>query len=140
MNDNATAATSRVTLLRTLATRLTRVAYPIAARHGMKLFWVDLAIDLWTALDDRVKRLEWELERAGWPGDFEAWLERLAAELTDAAYRITLQYGALGSFLELELGLYHAFCQAVNDIGRETMLCPILVEVGLRGTIRAHPG
>jgi hypothetical protein len=136
MNDNAMAANNRATLMGTLAARLTSAAYPIAARHGMKLFWADLGIDLWTVLDDRVKDLERELARAGWPVDFEAWRERLAAELTDAAYRIALQYGALGSFLELELGLYHAFCQVVKDIGRERILGPIL-EVGLRGIISA---
>jgi hypothetical protein len=136
MNNNAIAANNRARLLGTLAARLTSAAYPIAARHGMKLFWVDLGIDLWTVLDDRIKHLERELARAGWPVDFEAWRERLAAELADAAYRITLQYGALGSFLELELGLYHAFCQVVKDIGRQRLSGPIL-EVGLRGIIPA---
>jgi hypothetical protein len=114
MNDNAMAASNRAMLLGTLAIRLTSAAYPIAARHGMQLFWVDLGIDLWTALDKKVEDLERELAGAGWPADFEAWRDRLAAELTDAAYRIALQYGALGSFLELELGLYHAFCQVVK--------------------------
>ncbi|HEV3446239.1 MAG TPA: hypothetical protein VG099_16470 [Gemmataceae bacterium] len=136
MNDNTMAANNRATLLGTLAAKLTSAAYPIAARHGMKLFWVDLGIDLWTVLDERVKHRERELARAGGLVDFEAWRERLAAELTDAAYRITLQYGALGSFLDLELGLYHAFCQVVKDIGRQRLAGPIL-EVGLRGIIPA---
>jgi hypothetical protein len=111
MNKNAMAA-KRPTLLRALATKLTTASYPIASRHGMKNFWVELAIDLWTALDDRLKHLEADLACAGYAG----WRERLAAELTDTAYRLTLEYGVLGSFLELELDLYHAFCHVVDEI------------------------
>jgi hypothetical protein len=93
MSENAMIAK---VLLGALAARLTTAAYPIAARHGIKNFWVDLAIDLWTTLR-RLRYLEGELARADW----ESWRERLTAELADAAYRVTLEYGAMGSFIEL---------------------------------------
>jgi hypothetical protein len=129
MNDKAM-TDKWPTLLGALAAKLTSVAYPIAARHGIQCFWADLGIDLWTALNDRLKHLERESARGGW----EAWRERLAAELTETAYRITLRYGALGSFLDLELSLYNAFCQVVDDVRRERIVGPFL-EVGLRGIV-----
>jgi hypothetical protein len=40
-------------------------------------------------------------------------LEGLVAELTDAAYRVTLRHGFKGTFVDVELGLWHALraCQ-----------------------------
>jgi hypothetical protein len=40
-------------------------------------------------------------------------LEGLVAELTEAAYRVTLRHGFKGAFVDVELGLWHALraCQ-----------------------------
>jgi hypothetical protein len=117
MSDNATAVNARPAVLKVLAAILRRVAYVIAVLHGIKTPWTDLRTALYTVLDDRVKHLEIELARLGWPGNCEASRELLSAELTDVAYRVILRHGVRGSFLELELGLYHAFCQVVIAIG-----------------------
>jgi hypothetical protein len=61
----------------------------------------------------------------------------LAAELTETAYRLTLECGALGSFLELELDLYHAFSHVVDEIESEHIVGSVL-EIGLMGIIPAR--
>jgi hypothetical protein len=126
MNNNAIAANNRARLLGTLAARLTSAAYPIAARHGMKLFWVDLGIDLWTVLQHGVTDLGRKLARARRQGEFEIWRQCLLAELTEAAYRATVRYSMQRPSLVLEMDLYYAFCRVLDEIGRETLLCHIL--------------
>jgi hypothetical protein len=142
MNDSETAARDRPMPLRDLATELTIAAHPVAARHGLGALWlwVDLGIDLWTVLQRKVTSLGRTLAGPRWPGEFEVWRQLLLAELTDAAYRTTLRYGAQSSSLELEMDLYQAFCLVLDDIGRETLLCHML-EVGSdRGIMSAQSG
>ena len=136
MNDNENVAHDQPMLLTDLATKLTIAAHPVAARHGMGALWlwVDLGIDVWTVLQRRVTHLGRKLARARWPGEFEVWRQCLLAELTDAAYRTTLRYGAQTSSLELEMDLYQAFSVVLDDIGRETLLCHML-EAGSDGGI-----
>jgi hypothetical protein len=134
MNDNENAARHQPMPLRALATKLTIAAHPVAARHGMETWWIDLGIDLWTVLEHRVTDLGRKLARARWPGEFEVWRQCLLAELTEAAYRTTLKYRTQRSSLELEMDLYQAFCRVLDDVGRETLLCHILA-VGSEGGI-----
>jgi hypothetical protein len=44
-------------------------------------------------------------------------LERLAADVTNAAYAIALRHGAGGLWVDLELGLWKALAQTVRDWG-----------------------
>jgi hypothetical protein len=101
-----------------VAAELTVAAYPVALRQGLAGSWVDLEIDMWMAL---VK----SLRNWGWPppaadrGDHALRREDLVAHLTDAAYRTTLRHGPHGSFLDLELGLQHAFREAIDGIASQ---------------------
>jgi hypothetical protein len=51
--------------------------------------------------------------------DSDARLDKFAAELTEAAYRVALRHGVGGSWLDLELDLWHALTDAVRNKGRE---------------------
>jgi hypothetical protein len=42
-------------------------------------------------------------------------LERLTADLTDAAYTVALRHGAGGSWIDLELGLWKALAGTVQE-------------------------
>lgn len=46
--------------------------------------------------------------------DREAYLENLAAELTDAAYPVALRHGVAGSSIDLELDLWKAIGETVH--------------------------
>ena len=122
MTNLETVAQRPASLPRVVATRLTVAAYPTAVRYWLGHVWSDLGIDVWKALDERLHHFTQECGRAGWPGDFAVRRECLLADLTDAAYRTFLKYGARGSFLELELGLYKVFYGIVHEIGHETLL------------------
>jgi hypothetical protein len=47
-------------------------------------------------------------------------LERLAADVTAAAYAVALRHGAGGSWVDLELGLWEALARTIREWGR----CP----------------
>jgi hypothetical protein len=109
-------------LPKVVATRLTIAAYPTAVRYWLGHVWSDLGIDVWKALNERLHHFTVACGGSGWPGNFAVQRECLLAELTDAAYRTFLRYGARGSFLELELGLYKVFCDIVHEISHEALL------------------
>jgi hypothetical protein len=48
-------------------------------------------------------------------GERDVALENLAAELTDAAYRVALQHGVGAKWLELQLDLWAALRQTIQD-------------------------
>jgi hypothetical protein len=98
------------------AAELTIAAYPIALRHGVDGSWFQLEMDLWIALVRVFEEWQHDTERWGRLGRFKAWREDLLAELTDAAYRTTLNYEVQGSFLDLELSLFGAFRSVIEEI------------------------
>ena len=51
-------------------------------------------------------------------GDWNAFLENLAAELTDAAYFVALQHAVGANWLDLELDLWKAMTKSVKKPGR----------------------
>ena len=56
------------------------------------------------------------------PVDRDGLLEAFAAELTLAAYRVALQAGTQGTWLDLELGLWRALAENVKTWGQENGL------------------
>jgi hypothetical protein len=55
------------------------------------------------------------------PKDRNAFLENLAAELTNAAYPILLRHGVGEKWLELELDLWKALSETVKKLDRESL-------------------
>lgn len=51
--------------------------------------------------------------------DQETLLENFAAELTEAAYLAALRHGVAGSWVDLELDLWHVLADKVRMRGRE---------------------
>jgi hypothetical protein len=87
---------------------LTDVAFEVAARHGLRGSSVDHEVALWHALDD-VVRDQRRAERRG-----RADGTGFVARLTDAAYRVALDHGFMGSFVDVELDLWAAMCRVVR--------------------------
>jgi hypothetical protein len=56
------------------------------------------------------------------PADRDALLDHLAAELTCAAYHVSLRHAAPGTWLELELDLWQALAETVKRVGTENKL------------------
>ena len=54
-----------------------------------------------------------DIERTA--GERERALDRLAADLTDTAYAISLRHAAAGSWIDLELGLWKALAGTVRE-------------------------
>ena len=50
--------------------------------------------------------------------DHDLWLENIAAEFTSAAYPVVLQQGPKAPWFQLELGLWKAFAEAVQEWDR----------------------
>jgi hypothetical protein len=123
--------------LKALATKLTTAARPVALRHGIRAFWADLAIDLWTVLQQRVAYVGRRIVFAQRPSDYDLWEQFLLAELTEAAYSAALRYTKRRSSLELQKDLYHAFGRALDDIGRQALLCHVLTVFAEDGIIPA---
>ena len=61
MNRDLKPSVNRDALLETFAAELTVSAYRVALRTRTQGTWLDLELDLWTALADRVKTWEREL-------------------------------------------------------------------------------
>lgn len=57
MNANKMTSCDWDTLLLAFAAELTNAAYSVALRHGMAGTWLDLELELWKALAERVQ--EW---------------------------------------------------------------------------------
>jgi hypothetical protein len=47
-------------------------------------------------------------------------LERLAADVTDAAYAVALRHGTGGTWVDLELGLWEALARTIWEWGRKS--------------------
>jgi hypothetical protein len=93
MNANPTALTAAKDRL---AGELTELAYPVALRHGVNGFSIDVELEIWRAIEAAVRRMPLPA-----PDD-------VLARATDAAYRVALRRGFRGALLDLELGLWEA--------------------------------
>jgi hypothetical protein len=102
------------TLGENLQAELTDAAFRVAARHGVKGPSVDQEVDLWKALGRVVGNQHQTFESRVVPVDDRRGRETLVAEATDAAYRVALDHGFQGSFLELELDLWENMCLTVH--------------------------
>ena len=87
---------------------LTAVALEVARRSGVQGPSVDLELDIWNELG--VVLCDWRSRPAR--ASF-TWEERLAA-LTDAAYRVMLDYHFTGTFVDLEMGLWRELRQVIR--------------------------
>jgi len=61
---NVNAAAGRPMALDNLAAELTVAAYRVALRHCVQDSWIDLEVELWRAVADRLERWEQQLPRA----------------------------------------------------------------------------
>jgi hypothetical protein len=55
------------------------------------------------------------------PGDWNAFLENLAADLTNAAYPVVLEHGVGDYWLDLELKLWKAMTETVKKLDRGSL-------------------
>ena len=56
MSDNHSATWNRDTLLENFAAEVTSTAYAVALRHGVEDKWLDLELELWSAVKETVKK------------------------------------------------------------------------------------
>ena len=56
MRDNHGAPCTRDPQLENIAAELTGAIYPLVLRHGLRVSWLDLELDLWRALAETVKK------------------------------------------------------------------------------------
>ena len=63
MNGDSKTSVNRDDLLETFAAELTLAAYRVALRTRTQGTWLDLQLDLWRTLADKVKTWESELSR-----------------------------------------------------------------------------
>jgi hypothetical protein len=123
MSDNHGAACNRDTPLENFAAELTRAAYSVALRHGIRCSWIKVELALWRALAETVKNWAREWPPAG-SDEFKVWRNGLLVDLTEEAFHISLQHGIQGFPLEVELGLYRAFRSVIRRLGREALRRP----------------
>src|SRR4051812_26061986 len=90
-----------------LAAHLTEVAYPVALRHGVQGFSVDVELDIWKAIHQALHELS-NLVSARTTPTRRLW-EDVLARSTEAAYQVALRRGFRGTFVDLEVGLWDAF-------------------------------
>lgn len=100
--------------LPSFAADLTDAAYAIVLRHGFSDSWIDLQLELWRAFTATVAKRERSASRSPSAVEFLACREKFLSELTDAAYRTSLQYGLRGSFLDVELDLDLALREVIE--------------------------
>ena len=89
-----------------LQAELTDAALAVISRYKVEGPAAERRRDLWNALGRVVRRRR---EGAGARG----WREELVAEAADAAYRVALDQGFRGSFLDLELDIWKNLCRAL---------------------------
>ena len=98
----AAIADSRQRARESLVADLTEAALRVTARHGVEGSSVDHEIELWNVLGHVALVRTGEASRRRADG--------LVAEMTDAAYRVALDHGIRGSFVDLEMDLWQALC------------------------------
>ncbi len=120
MSETAKAADDWEVFLDEFTARLTTSVYPLALRLGGACSWLDLEIDLWTALADTARRWRQELPRAGSADDLDMLWGIFLVELTRTAFQVARRQGASEGPRDGEAGLYRAVHAAVAAAGRET--------------------
>jgi hypothetical protein len=65
MNSSNQTVRHQETSLENFTADLTEAAYRAALRHGIAGSWVDLELDLWQVLADRVQKWKRDLPRCG---------------------------------------------------------------------------
>jgi hypothetical protein len=93
---------------------LTDSALEVAARHGVRGSSVDRELELWKVFGLVIRRRGDKRLSLAQPVRPRALGESLVAELTDAAYRVTLDHGFRGSFLDVQLDLWKALCRTTR--------------------------
>jgi hypothetical protein len=106
----AAIADSRERAREALVAELTETALRVTARHGVEGSSVDHEIELWNVLGHVAQNRTGQASRRRTDG--------LVAEMTDAAYRVALDHGIRGSFVDLEMDLWQALCWVLR--GRVT--------------------
>jgi hypothetical protein len=91
---------------------LTEAAYRTAVMYGVEGPSVDVELNLWKALGTVVRKAS-SPSRTRLQSGYEIALEDLLAELTAAAYQVSLQQGIEGPFIDLELELWKALAKVV---------------------------
>jgi hypothetical protein len=114
MNDNQRTPWDRNALLDNLAAELTRAAYSVALRHGLRCSWIEMELALWRALAETVNKWTWERPLAGPSDELEPWRQGLLLELTAKAYHVALKHGVKGSPFEMEWDLYRALGSVIE--------------------------
>ena len=109
MSDDHRTAWDRDNRIENFAAELTRAAYPLMLRRGLRDSWLKVELALWRALAETVGQWAREQPPAAPSGEFDAWREGFLAVLTARASSIALRDGVEGPLLELELSLYTAF-------------------------------
>jgi hypothetical protein len=121
MSDTLGTACTRDARLENYAAELTRAAYPLMLRHGMRGSWIEVELGLWRALAETVRRWARQRPPAGSPDELKVWRQGLLVELTESAIDVAVEYGIKGARLEVEVGLYRTLRLAVR---RHTIRSP----------------
>src|SRR5262245_11987640 len=95
-----------------LQAELTEVAFQVATRYGVKGPSVDQKLELWDALGRVVRDQDRNPGGPGAGAGGGGGQDTLVAEATDAAYRVALDHGFQGPFLDFELALWNDLRQA----------------------------
>ena len=103
------------TVLDAFTAELTRATYVVALRCGIEGSWMDLELDLWKVLSEKVQKWRQERPPALSPGESETRWEGLLSNLADAAYHTALPYGEWGSVVKSQSRLYQALRSAIGD-------------------------
>jgi hypothetical protein len=97
-----------------LELELADAAFRVTARYGFQRPWTDPRLDLRLALQRVICGQDGRPELRNTGTADGVWPEALVAEATDAAYRVLLEHGCRGSFLDLELELWNSLAMAVS--------------------------
>jgi hypothetical protein len=95
------------TLIDRLAGELTDLAYHLVLRQGVKGFSVDVELAIWKAIDDTLREMLQPL-LAGTAQTPPA-VAIVLVRLTKAVYQAALRCGFIGTFADMECGLWDAF-------------------------------
>jgi len=101
---------------------LSEAAFEVTAQHGTYGSSVDQELELWQALGRVLRRpCKGIPSRSGSPTRMPR--EDFVAELTEAAYQVSLQRGFDGSFVDLKMDLWHTLGKVVKENRLVRVLC-----------------
>jgi hypothetical protein len=120
MRDAAGAAGALDDFLEQFAATLAAAVYPVALRQRTGESWLDLEINLWTALADTAQQWGRELRRIGSSSDFDLLWGIFLVEMTGKAFNVAIGQGRNGLSREMQVALYQDLRAAIEEVGRET--------------------